>query len=57
MAEADDATPTHLPVFPDLMIASQTRVVSSASRKVGEAGLPVAMPSRKSASWWMKECS
>src|SRR6516225_4296134 len=46
---------THFPVFPDLTMASQTRVVSSASRKVGEAGVPLATPSRKSASWWMKE--
>jgi hypothetical protein len=44
------AISTHLRERPDAMIASQTFVVSSASRKVGEAGLPLFSPSRKSAT-------
>lgn len=44
------ATFSHCCVFADLRTASQTNCVSSASRKVGLAGLPLARPSRKSAS-------
>ena len=55
--ETPQATFTHRPVLPDLRIASQTLVVSSASRKVGEAGLPLVSPSMNSAMAWTKECS
>ena len=44
-------TRSHRLVRADLSTASHTYCVSSASRKVGLAGLPVATPSRKSASW------
>jgi len=43
--------------WPGLLTASVTYSVASASRKVGDAGLPLARPSRKSAAWWMKVCS
>ncbi len=54
---ADHRIRTHLPLFPDARMASQTFEVSSASRKVGEHGFPVFSPSRKSAAWCTKECS
>ena len=57
-----DTTPpyftfTHASERPEAMIASQIFVVSSASRKVGAAGLPVDRPSIKSATVCTKECS
>jgi hypothetical protein len=47
----------HAPLFALSSTASQIFCVSSASRKVGPAGLPVARPSRKSATWWTKPLS
>src|SRR5690606_8548998 len=55
--EAELHSDTQLPDLPEAMMASQTRLVSSASRKVGAAAWPVRSPSRKSATWWVKECS
>jgi len=48
---------TQAPDLPDAMMASQTLLVSRASRKVGEVGVWCLSPSRKSAAWWVKECS
>ena len=45
------------PDLPEAMIASQTRVVSSASRKVGPAGSGPSMAAMKSAMVCTKECS
>ena len=35
----------------------QVAALASPSLKVGAAGLPSVSPSRKSATWWTKECS
>src|SRR5881396_3483247 len=51
------STFSHLANLADFRTASQTYCVSSASRKVGLAGLPLATPSRKSATWCTKLCS
>ena len=47
----------YIPVFALFSTASHTRCVSSASRNVGGHGLPLPNASRKSATWWVKECS
>src|SRR5687768_11285383 len=56
-ADQDFGTVIHFCDFADSRIASSTCCVSSASRKVGEAGLPVSRPFRKSATWWVKLAS
>ena len=44
-------------VLADFSAESQTRCVSSPSRKVGVVNVPVSRPVRKSASAWTKVCS
>jgi hypothetical protein len=51
------ATVIHFCPFADSNTASHTCCVRSASRKSGMAALPLATPSRKSATWWTKLCS
>ena len=52
-----DRTVSHFCASAESSTASQTSWVSSASRKVGEVGLPAARFVRKSATWWTNVCS